>query len=390
MTPAQTQTGEPDAALAEATRLNTSEAADGRSDEVAIEAAGTEAPRGKARTVKCVVWDLDDTLWDGVLLEDREVRLRECVPHIVRELDARGILQSVASKNDHDAAEAKLREFGLHEYFLFPQINWGPKSASVKLIAEKINIGLDAVAFVDDQRYEREEVSFSLPQVLCIDTAELDRLLERPELNPPFVTEESGRRRLMYLSDIERRKGEEEFAGPKEEFLATLGMSVRIAPARTSDLRRAEELTVRTNQLNSTGQTYSYEELEGFSRSAAHKLLVMSMEDRFGGYGTVGLSLVECGEGLWTIKLLLMSCRVMSKGVGTVMLSHVMQSARRAGVRLRADFVSNDRNRMMYVTYKFAGFKEVEKSGSRHVLESDLSRIPAFPDYLKVNVEEGA
>ncbi|HWS55371.1 MAG TPA: HAD-IIIC family phosphatase [Pyrinomonadaceae bacterium] len=359
----------------------------------AADAAPPAPPAARAdgeRVVKCVVWDLDDTLWEGVLLEDREVRLREGAAAVVRELDARGILQSVASKNDHDPAFERLRAFGLDEYFLYPQINWNPKSSSVRAIAESLNIGLDAVAFIDDQRYEREEVAFSLPEVLCIDTAELDRLLDRPELNPRFITEDSKRRRLMYFGDLERRKSEEAFVGPKEEFLATLGMRVEISEAREEDLRRAEELTVRTNQLNSTGRTYSYEELDAFRVSPAHKLLVMSCDDRFGGYGKVGLALVECGAEVWTLKLLLMSCRVMSKGVGTVMLSHVMRSARRAGARLRADFVANDRNRMMFVTYKFAGFKEAEKDGQSYVLESDLTRIPPVPDYLELQAEDGA
>jgi FkbH-like protein len=350
-------------------------------------AAETPDAKSDAKQVsKCVVWDLDDTVWDGVLLEDDRVSLRPRVIEIIKELDGRGILQSVASRNDPDKAMERLREFGLEEYFLYPQVNWNSKASSVRKIAESLNIGLDAVAFVDDQPFEREEVRHSLPEVLCIDAAELDSLLDLPQMNPRFITEDTKARRLMYLSDIARKKVEEEFVGPKEEFLAGLGMTFTIATAGEDDLQRAEELTVRTNQLNTTGYTYSYDELDGFRQSNRHKLLIASLEDKFGTYGKIGLTLVECGEEVWTLKLLLMSCRVMSRGVGTVMLGHVLNLAREQNVAFRAEFVSNDRNRMMLVAYKFNGFKEHQRDGDFILFEHDLKRIPPVPDYVKVRL----
>src|SRR6266540_6551634 len=91
--------------------------------------------REEKQSIKCVVWDLDNTVWDGILLEDREVVLRPHVVEILKTLDERGILHSVASRNEHDLAMAKLQEFGIAEYFLYPQINWNPKSGSVAQIA---------------------------------------------------------------------------------------------------------------------------------------------------------------------------------------------------------------------------------------------------------------
>jgi FkbH-like protein len=354
-----------------------------------IEAAPVITPQqqqAEPKLVKCVVWDLDNTLWDGVLLEDDEVSLRPNVPEIIRELDGRGILQSVASKNDYDKAMARLRELGLWDYFLYPQINWNSKAASIESIARSINIGLDSVAFIDDQIFERDEVNFSLATVRCIDAAELDRLLGRPEMMPAFITEDSKVRRLMYLSDIERNRAEEEFVGPKDEFLATLGMVFTISPAAEEDLKRAEELTVRTNQLNTTGYTYSYEELNQFRESDEHLLLITSLEDRYGTYGKIGLTLLECSPEVWTVKLLLMSCRVMSRGVGTLLLNHLVRLAAERNVRLRAEFVSNNRNRMMYVTYKFAGFRELDKVGETVVFEHDGTRAQPFPDYVSVRI----
>lgn len=341
------------------------------------------------RKIKCVVWDLDNTLWNGVLPENDRVSLRDGIVDIMKTLDSRGILQSVASKNDYDHAMAKIEEFGLQDYFLYPQINWNPKSSSIKAIAESINIGVDTLAFIDDQPYEREEVNFSFPEVLCIDAADIDKLLLMPEMNPRFITQDSKIRRLMYLSDIKRNRIEEEFAGPKEDFLASLDMVFTISPAKEEDLKRAEELTVRTHQLNTTGYTYSYEELDHFRTSRNHILLIATLDDKYGTYGKIGLTLIECDKDLWTIKLLLMSCRVMSRGVGTIMINHIRSEAKKNGVRLRSEMISNERNRMMYMTYKFAGFKEIEKKGDLTVFENDLTDIPDFPEYAKVRLGLG-
>jgi FkbH-like protein len=309
--------------------------------------------RGK---VKCVIWDLDNTVWDGVLLEGDRLVLRPGVVETIKALDERGVLNSVASRNDPDVAMARLEAFGLAEYFLHPQIGWNSKSLSIKKVAEALNLGVDAMAFVDDQPFEREEVGFACPEVLCVDAADVAGILDRPEFTPRFITDESKLRREMYRSAIERTAVEETFTGNNEEFLATLGMVFTISEAGEDDLQRAEELTVRTNQLNSTGVTYSYSELAEFAKSPDHLLLTARLEDRYGSYGQIGLALAERGTEVWQLKLLLMSCRVMSRGVGTVLLNHVMRLAQEAGARLEAEFVPTDRNRVMYVTYRFAGF----------------------------------
>ncbi|MEC4817870.1 MAG: HAD-IIIC family phosphatase [Scytonema sp. PMC 1069.18] len=338
------------------------------------------------KAIKCVVWDLDNTLWDGVLLENDHVYLQNQVVDIIKTLDSRGILQSIASKNDYARALAQLQEFGLHEYFLYPQINWNSKSSSIQEIAKSLNLGIDTFAFIDDQLFELEEVNFSLPEVLCINTTELTHLLDMPEMNPRFITKDSKLRRLMYISDIERNNSEKEFVGTQSEFLATLNMNFTISSAKEEDLQRAEELTIRTNQLNTTGYTYSYDELNHFRQSGKYKLLITSLDDKYGSYGKIGLALVECQESVWTIKLLLMSCRVMSRGVGTILLNYIMTLSKNNNVRLRSEFVSNNRNRMMYVSYKFAGFQEIEKIGDLVILENELTRIQPVPEYVKVKI----
>ncbi len=340
------------------------------------------------KSIKCVVWDLDHTLWDGILLENEDVELHENVAEIIKTLDSRGILQSIASKNDYQTALAKLKHFGLAEYFLYPQINWNAKSSSVREIARSINIGLDTLAFIDDQPFELDEVAHEVPEVLCIDASMRDTLLSLPEMMPRFLTEDSQSRRLMYLSDIERNEAEKSFTGPNEDFLKSLDMVFTIAPASQDDLQRTEELTARTHQLNTTGYTYSYEDLNKFRLSDRYKLFITGLDDKYGNYGKIGVALVECREDVWVVKLLLMSCRVMSRGVGTIMMNFLMRLAREAGVCLHAEFIPNEKNRMMLITYKFAGFKELEKRGNLVIFEGDLSRIQPFPTYVTVKCQE--
>jgi FkbH-like protein len=342
----------------------------------------------KQQTIKCVIWDLDNTLWNGVLLEDDQVTLRPEVAEVIKILDSRGILHSISSRNDAVAAMAKLEQFGLKEYFLYPQINWNSKSSSIQIIAQALNISIDTLAFVDDQAFEREEVAFFLPEVLCINEVDAEMLPNMIALQPRFITEDSKLRRQMYVSDIERSNAKKEFVGSEETFLATLNMVFTIKLAEEEDLKRIEELTIRTHQLNTTGYTYSYEELDNFRSSESHQLLISELTDKYGSYGKIGLSLIECQKEVWTIKLLLMSCRVMSRGVGTIMMNHLIQLTQNAQVRLQAEFLPNDRNRMMYVTYKFAGFREVKKVGELSILECDLSNSTVFPDYVQVNIEK--
>jgi FkbH-like protein len=201
-----------------------------------------------------------------------------------------------------------------------------------------------------------------------------------------FVTKDSRMRRNMYQADIRRNQLESEFHGSKEEFLRSLSMCMTIRVASELDLRRAEELTIRTHQLNTTGRSYSYDELKELINSPDHLLLVAELEDRYGTSGTVGLALIEKGSDVWLVKLLITSCRVITRGVGGIMISYILQSAKRRGVRLRATFVANDRNRMMYIAYKFSGFYEVAGQNSSILLGHDLESIRSFPDYVMVQL----
>jgi FkbH-like protein len=337
--------------------------------------------------IKCLVWDLDETLWHGTLLQDDEVRLKASVTQIIETLDQRGILLSIASKNHFEDAISKLKEFKLDSFFLYPQIHWNSKVESIKTIADSLNIGLDAIGFIDDNPAELAEVRFSFPQVCCIPADNMLELLDMPELIPQFVTQDQANRRNMYLAGMKRDEKEKEFVGSKESFLASLKMKLTIFQAGQQDLQRAEELTIRTNQLNATGYTYSYEELDFLRQSDNYLLLMSKLTDIYGTYGHIGLALVETGARVWTIKLLLMSCRVMSRGVGAIMLNHLINLARKHSVSLWAEFVPTDRNRRMYITYRFSGFEDQHEKDGLQILKHPLETQASFPEYIEVKIK---
>ncbi|MFF4364444.1 HAD-IIIC family phosphatase [Streptomyces sp. NPDC001604] len=312
----------------------------------------------KPTLVKCLVWDLDNTLWQGTLLEDPEVELFEQTRDVIAALDSRGILQSISSKNDHDLAWERLEKLGLTEYFLHPQINWGRKSDSVVEIAKQLNFALGAVAFIDDQPAERAEVQFRAPEVRCYTAEQLTELLELPEFSPAVVTEDARRRREMYQAGFRRDAEKESFNGPDEEFLRSLDLVMTVKRADGEDLSRVEELTLRTSQMNATGVHYSDETLRGLLTDPQHEVLTVSLTDRFGPHGAVGVILLEYGEAVWRLKLLATSCRVVTFGAGAVLLNWLVGQAARNGVHLAADFRRTNRNRMMDIAYRFAGFTE--------------------------------
>lgn len=336
-----------------------------------------------SKKIKCLVWDLDNTLWNGTLLENDDVKLKDGIKDIIKELDRRGILLSIASKNEYDHAFKKLESFGISEYFIYPQICWNNKSKSIKAIADALNIGIDTFAFIDDQPSELEEVRFTLPEVLTLNADEYKNILNMERFTPKYITEDSKLRRQMYIDDLQRKANEESFEGPNEEFLKTLDMILTISPVKKGDLERVEELTVRTNQLNSTGTTYSFEQLESFIDCENHIFLITSLKDKFGSYGKMGLILLEETENTIEIKMLLMSCRVMTKGIGSALLIYIANLAAEKGKKLIADFIDTGKNRIMYITYKLMGFEEIETYDNKSVLTYNGGKKD-FPDYLKI------
>ena len=334
--------------------------------------------------IKCVVWDLDDTVWEGVLLEEDTVRLRDGVRDVLETLDRRGIVCSIASRNDRELALQKLEELGLASYFLVPQIGWGDKSTSIQRIAAELNIGIDSLAFVDDQPFERDEVRQRCPAVMCVDASDIRRLLEIPRLMPRAVTDDSRSRRLMYHLESDRRQAQQGFTGSTEDFLASLGLVFTLWPLGDDDLERAAELTKRTHQLNSSGRVYSEEMLADRRRSGSDMLLMAALSDTYGPYGKVGFCHVERGPAVWTIRLLAMSCRVAARRVDAALTAHLLRQAAAAGARLRIDYVPNGRNGAVLDTFRRLGFTEIESDGAALLLEAPRGHTGAMPSFVTI------
>ena len=333
--------------------------------------------------IKCLIWDLDNTLWKGVLLQDKDVVHIDEACKVIKELDKRGVLQSISSKNDFATAWNKLCDFNLDKYFIYPEIHWGKKSDAVKSIAEQINIGINTIAFIDDQEFERDEVLFAHPEVRCFAADDIYSLLNNPDFMPNYITSDSAKRREMYQNDIQRKKNEDLFDGSSEEFLNTLQMELTITRATESDLRRVEELTMRTHQLNSTGYIYNYDELCQLLESDNHRLYIIGLKDKYGDYGKIGIILLELQKSIWMIRLFLLSCRVVSKGIGNVVLQYIARLAFEAQCELKAEFIHNEKNRMMYLTFMLNGFTEQVDDEKTVLLYENKDVNKEFPSYIK-------
>jgi methoxymalonate biosynthesis protein len=310
--------------------------------------------------VKCLVWDLDNTLWQGTLLEDPQVQVDPAIREVIASLDARGILQAVVSKNDHELAWPRLEEFGLSDYFVLPHIGWGPKSDSIRRITERLNFAPTAIAFIDDQPAERAEVSFQLPDVRCYPADVASALPDLPEFSPRIVSADARRRRLIYQSGLEREAARASFTGPDADYLRWLDLELQIGRADEAELSRVEELTLRTSQMNATGIHYSSDALVTMCTDATHEVLVGALTDRFGPHGSIAVLLLDKLDRYWHLKLLAVSCRVVTFGVGAAILNWLVDQAARVDMHIVADFRATPRNRMMEIAYRFTGFTETD------------------------------
>jgi FkbH-like protein len=307
----------------------------------------TEAARPKKKSaskVKCVVWDLDNTIWDGTLVEDGAARLtlKPGIKDILESLDQRGILQSVASKNNPEEALAVLKQFGIEEYFLYPEISWQPKSGALKRIANNLNIGLDTFLFVDDQPFERSEVESAAAGVTTVDARDYQAILDRPACQVP-ITAESRERRKMYRVEQIREKAASNFGDDYRAFLRDCQIRLAVSPLSDGNLERVHELTQRTNQMNFSGNRYDRSVLQEMMNSPWIDTYVLSCEDRFGTYGIVGFSIVDSREPRMTD--LMFSCRIQGKRVEHAFVAWIVKRYISAsGKDFHADYRKTPRN----------------------------------------------
>lgn len=302
------------------------------------------------KNIKCVIWDLDNTLWDGILTEDgiNGITLKKDIKEIISTLDSRGILQSISSKNDYDLAIQALSYFGLREFFLTPEINWNPKSLAVENIAKQLNISVDSFIFVDDSEFERQEVNSRFPNVRTFESLSLDQLSTDSTLNP-IVTDEARNRRKMYLEDF-KRKEEQVIYG--DNYLSYLRDCEIVLALRhlspISDLNRGFELLSRTNQLNLSGRKFTFDEFNQDVSKGNCQWFIGNVLDKYGDYGSVVIFRLETNlldNAKIVITDLAMSCRVAERMIEPALFKALFAKFNQKGdIQISVCYISTGRN----------------------------------------------
>lgn len=333
---------------------------------------------------------MDNVVWSGILLEHKKVRLKWWIKRAIVKLDSLGVLNSISSKNDPEVAMKQLKKFKIDQYFVCPHIGWGLKSVSVQSISEQLNLNLNSFVFVDDDLVEIEEVRMKLPQVTCLLPNEFRAHFKRSQRFIGQVTSTAKTRRLMYQQDIQRNNFMQELGNDYESYLNKLDMRMTVQYAQQKHLGRIHELTIRTNQLNSTGNTYTKKQLRQLITDKDYKVVICSLEDKYGNYGEVGLGIIHVEPSRWTVMLILMSCRVLNKGIGSILMLLFKQMGYKKNVELFIVYKENDVNRPTQMAIIFAGFKKVapenvdNRKSTTQLYQADYTVSLNIPDYVTI------
>ena len=285
---------------------------------------------------KCIVLDLDNTLWGGILGEEgpERIRINEGDPigesfrafqRALLDMKSRGILLAICSKNNREDVEEAFRvrdDMPLRlADFSCTAINWEPKHANIASIAETLNIGTDSLAFVDDNPAECELVRQMMPEVLTLQLPRdpavyADLLYEMPDFDKLRLTREDLAKSEQYAANFAREE-HRQLAGDMAGFLESLGTEVQVRPAEKGDLTRVQQLFAKTNQFNVTTIRYTASEIQHFIDDQNCIIDVISAKDRFGDLGLIGVYVVRFVGTSAHIDSFVMSCRALGRGIET-------------------------------------------------------------------------
>jgi FkbH-like protein len=315
---------------------------------------------------KCLLVDLDNTLWGGVIGEDglKGIQLGETgegarfkdFQRRVKQLGEMGVILGVVSKNnDADVFEV----FDHHEHMVLKRsdfaslkINWGPKPQNIADVAQELDIGRDSLVFIDDNPVEREAVRTALPEVTVPefpeDSCELAHFLEQVYRDHFFAlesTDEDRKRTEAYLANA-KRAAERSAASSIDEFLSALGTKIVLGKLRDDDVARAAQLTQKTNQFNLTTRRYTEQEIQEVRTSPCAAVYIASVADKYGDNGKVLLGIVrKHSADTAELDTFLMSCRVMGRFIEDQVLDHLVRTLRSEGItRLRVQLVPTKKN----------------------------------------------
>jgi FkbH-like protein len=330
-------------------------------------------------TAKCLVLDLDNTLWGGVVGDDGIGGLKIGEGDAVGEaykafqeylllLKQRGLLLAVVSKNDERNAVEPFEQLPdmvlKREDFIAFKANWNPKPESIEQIARELNIGLDSLVFVDDNPAERELVRRVLPQVKVVeltnDPAEYPTLLDQSGwLEVVRLTDEDAKKTEQYRGNVERSATLAEHAD-YEGYLASLEQRAVIRPFEPKHLNRITQLINKTNQFNLTTPRLTRSEVEALLARAHTVTAYVRLTDRFGDNGLISVVCGQVERDALHIDLWLMSCRVLKRGVERLVANHLFDCARDLKLRVvRGVYRPTTKNRMVEHHYADLGFARV-------------------------------
>ena len=351
---------------------------------------------------KCIVLDLDNTLWGDIVGEDgfNGIKLGPNPPgnafvefqHHLLSLNHRGIILAINSKNNLDDALEVIRKHPYmvlrEENFASIRINWSDKVSNMKEIAEELNIGLDSMAYFDDDPLNREYMNLNLPDVLTVDLPQDPALYTQTlqnlnDFNVLKVTDEDMKRGEMYLQEKKRRDFEKTSTN-LEDFLKKLDIKLTIKKADQFTIPRISQLTLKTNQFNLTTKRYQEEEIRRFSQDNNVIVGCTQVEDKFGNNGITGVFIVKKdNQKEWTIDTFLLSCRVMGREVEKGILAHIINKARENKVeKIKAQFIPTKKNKPIENFLPSCGFQKE----SEYWVYKINSSFKA-PEYLTVSVE---
>jgi FkbH-like protein len=314
---------------------------------------------------KCLVLDLDNTLWGGVLGEDGPTGIAIGQEGIglayhefqlaIKALAQRGVLLAVASKNNaSDAIEVLDRhpEMVLRRNdFACLEIHWNSKSESLPRIAQQLNLGLDSLVFWDDEPREREVIrnqhpAVFVPEVPTDPSGYAQAVLNLECFDVLSLTEEDRRRGEMYREDANREQWLSAAQNADlSEFYRSLNMCMAIEQPDVYAVPRFAQLTQRTNQFNFTTRRYTEAEIRARLADPAYGLYVASLEDRFGKLGLIGAAMVLRQGERWLLDTFLMSCRALGRGAEDAFLATLVAEASAAGASLSGEFIPTKKNR---------------------------------------------
>jgi FkbH-like protein len=351
------------------------------------------------KVAKVLAIDLDNTLWGGVIGEDGMEGIQlsaeypgaafQALQQVMLDFYDRGILLAVCSKNNAaDAMEAIENHPGMllkPRHFAALKINWTDKSRNLREIATELNVGLDSIAFIDDNPVERQHVREQAPEVMVVDLPANPMGYARALRDAPFferlsLSEEDAQRGQYYAAERERKELEQSSSSP-EDFYRSLQQELEVAPVSPMTLARVAQLTQKTNQFNLTTRRYSEQEIAGMDSKRAYSLRV---KDRYCDNGLVGVAIVEDRADVCEIDTLLLSCRVIGRTVETAFLARLANEARERGAqKIEGWFLPTRKNAPAKDFYPKHGFQCVAESDEGSRWSYDLSKPMDCPDWIR-------